>query len=60
MFRILLEEKKIGLGFLEQEIALKELWDAKIQVYWVSFTCRYVVPSAPVPKNFIPNNLFPT
>lgn len=38
MFRILLEEKKIGLGFLEQEIALKELWDAKIQVYWVSFT----------------------
>lgn len=36
MFGMLLVEK-IGLGFLEEEVALKKLWDSKIQVYCVSF-----------------------
>ena len=36
MFGMLLVEK-IGLGFREQEVALKKLWDSKIQVYCVSF-----------------------
>ena len=52
MFGTFLEGKNIGLGFLEQEFALKKLCDTKIQVYWVSFTWRYVVPSAPGTKNF--------